>query len=136
MKKLALSIALFLSFIGSAFADCAKSDFVGKWWIQDGKSISAAFISGAQTYGIAEAGGNLLLKLGDIERGAVKIYPAACRIVFFRPRNNGGDDFQSHSSPKIVEQVGIMVRTELRDRETVPAAIMLEGGATMFKRAD
>lgn len=136
MKKLALSIALFLSFIGSAFADCTKADFVGKWWIQDGKSISAAVISGANTYGIAEAGGNLLLKLGDIERGSVKIYPSACRIVFFRPRNNGGDDLQSHSSPKVVEQVGIMVRSGLRDGETIPAAIMLEGGATMFKRAD
>lgn len=136
MKKLVLSVLLFLSLVGSAFAECNKSDFVGKWWMQEGKSVYAAFIN-TKGYALAEASGPTLGKRGDIENGSVKIYAKACRITLIRPKNGDNDDKRGRDDDdkKTIEQGGVLARSMDATGNVTGTTIIMKG-ATMFRRND
>lgn len=136
MKKLALSITLFLAFTSSAFAACTRADFIGKWWLQDSKGVSAAFIKGKNEFAIVPLSGSILGKPGKVERGELKIYPKACRITLLRSKGRDDDD-KGHDSDdnKVKEQGGILSRTISVTGEQRPSVIIMDG-ATMFKRND
>ena len=135
MKKLALSIALFLAFTSSAFAACTRADFIGKWWLQDSKGVSAAFIKGSNEFAIFPISGALLNKTGKIEKGEAKIYGKACRITLFRSKSHDDNDNSHDNDNKIIEQGGILARSKSITGEQRPSVIIMDG-ATMYRNND
>ena len=132
MKKLALLITLFLAFTSSAFAACTRSDFIGKWWLQDSKGVSAAFINGSNELAIAPLSGAFLNKWGKIERGEVKIYAKACRITLLRSKSHDDNESNHDDDNKVIEQGGILARSKSVTGEQRPSVIIMDG-ATLYR---
>ena len=135
MKKLALSITLFLAFTSSAFAACTRADFIGKWWLQDSKGVSAAFINGSNKIAIAPLSGAFLNKRGNIERGEVKIYAKACRITLLRSKSHDDNESNHDDDNKVINQGGILERSKSVTGEQRPSVIIMDG-ATLYRNND
>jgi len=129
------SVVLFILSISQSFAACTRADFLGKWWLQDSKGVSAAFIKGSNELAIVPLSGPILGKPGKIERGEVKIYGKACRITLLRSKGHSDDDRSHDDDNKVIEQGGILARSKSASGEQRPSVIIMDG-STLYRNND